>query len=110
MLLDLVAPCARARHVGDSRVGGRRGSGYPVLFHPPPSEPDLIVSHHPALQWSSVAGRAFPCRLSGMDCPVASLAYDQGLPPASDHHLEPVRWFSSASDLEVGQLSNVVIL
>src|SRR5258708_28771818 len=34
-----------------SRIGGWRGTALAALFHPPSSEPDVLVSKHPARQF-----------------------------------------------------------
>ena len=76
-----------------SRIGGWRGTACAVLFHPPSSEPDVLVFKHPARQFpllslwpvrisrSRFRVKRFPCRPSS--CTELSSAPWQVVTPAA---------------------------
>ena len=94
-------------NVGSSMswVGRRRVAPCGALFRRPPSEPDVTLSRHPALQWLFLLAR-FPTAVVGVQ--MAGAADHEGLTPTGRHDLYPLWLFPLAFDVQVAKGADVV--
>src|SRR5262249_18896072 len=97
------------RRDGRRRVGGQRVTRHPgrALFQPPPSEPGLRLSPHPALQCSPDRGSVVA---AAVDLSMARLANYERLSPPRDHHGFAGCLRPSTILAEVRELADVVDL